>query len=147
MNHLKLTVGCLLIVVVLASCIHAQVKMIPLYIGSAEFTVEIADTVEKQMVGLMFRKSIPDDFGMLFVNNEEGNHSMWMKNTLVHLDLIFLNKGRQVVDMYINVPPCEKDPCESYPSRVPAQYVLELRGNRAKELNLKIGDTLFFTLK
>ena len=109
--------------------------------------MEIADTEEKQMVGLMYRKSIPDDFGMLFVDSEEGPHSMWMKNTLVHLDLIFLNRGRQVVDMYINVPPCEKDPCVSYPSRVPAQYVLELRGKRAGELGLKIGDTLYFTLE
>ena len=128
-------------------CIHAQVKMIPLCIGSTVFTVEIADTQEKQMLGLMYRKTIPDDFGMLFVNSEEDYHSMWMKNTLVHLDLIFLNKDRQVVDMYINVPPCEKDPCPTYPSRVRAQYVLELRGNRAKELNLKIGDTIYFTLK
>ncbi|MCU0288542.1 MAG: DUF192 domain-containing protein [Acidobacteria bacterium] len=147
MKHLKLAIGSFLIVMVLGNCIHAQVKMIPLYIGSAEFTVEIADTVEKQMIGLMYRETIPDDFGMLFVNSEEGEHSMWMKNTLVHLDLIFLNKARQVVDMYINVPPCVKDPCVSYPSRVLAQYVLELRGNRARELNLKIGDTLYFTLK
>ncbi|MDQ1354558.1 MAG: uncharacterized protein QG657_4867 [Acidobacteriota bacterium] len=144
MKHLKSVIGCFLIVVVLGSCVHAQVRMVPLYIGSVEFTVEIADTIEKQMVGLMYRKTIPDDFGMLFVNAEEDYHSMWMKNTLVHLDLIFLNKSRQVVDMYINVPPCEKDPCESYPSRVRAMYVLELRGNRAKELNLKIGDTIFF---
>lgn len=147
MKQLNVTIGCLLILASFTGCIQAQVRMIPLYIGSAEFTVEIADTQEKQMVGLMFRKTIPDDFGMLFVHNEEEYHSMWMKNTLVHLDLIFLNKSRQVVDMYINVPPCKQDPCETYPSRVLAQYVLELRGNRAKELNLKIGDTLFFTLK
>jgi uncharacterized membrane protein (UPF0127 family) len=146
MKHLNAAIGFFLLVAVLTGFIHGQVKMIPMCIGSAEFTVEIADTVEKQMVGLMFRKTIADDFGMLFVNKAEDYHSMWMKNTLVHLDLIFLNKGRQVVDMYINVPPCEKDPCESYPSRVRAQYVLELRGNRARELNLKIGDTLFFIL-
>lgn len=144
MKHIKVVIGCFLLVVVLGSCVRAQVKMIPLYIGSVEFTVEIADTTEKQMVGLMNRMSISDNFGMLFVNAEEDYHSMWMKNTLVHLDLIFLNKSRQVVSMYINVPPCEKDPCESYPSRVRAMYVLELRGNRAKELNLKIGDTIFF---
>jgi uncharacterized membrane protein (UPF0127 family) len=147
MKQLKVTIGCLLILASLTSCVHAQVKMIPLYVGSVEFTVEIADTMEKQMVGLMYRKSVPDDFGMLFVNNEEDYHSMWMKNTLVHLDLIFLNRNRQVVDMYINVPPCEKDPCETYPSRVRAMYVLELRGNRAKELNLKIGDTIFFRVE
>lgn len=123
-----------------------QSKFIPLYIGSEKFTVEIADTLEKQMLGLMFRKSIPDDFGMLFVHDDEDIRSMWMKNTLIRLDLIFLDKNRQVVDMFINVPPCKADPCDSYISRKPAQYVLELRGNRASELGLKMGDVIFFVL-
>lgn len=123
-----------------------QSKFIPLYIGSEKFTVEIADTLEKQMLGLMFRKSIPDDFGMLFVHDDENIRSMWMKNTLVRLDLIFLDKNRQVVDMFINVPPCKDDPCDSYISRKPARYVLELRGNRASELGLKMGDVIFFVL-
>jgi len=118
--------------------------MIPLYIGTEKFTVEIADTVEKQMRGLMFRKHVADDYGMLFVHDEEGYRSMWMKNCFVHLDLIFLNRHKQVVDMHINVPPCEREPCENYASRIPAQYVLELRGNRAKELGIKIGDTVTF---
>lgn len=136
---------CLLVT---AACsVHAQVRMLPLYIGSEKFTVEIADTMEKQLRGLMFRKSVPDDFGMLFVHDGEGYRSIWMKNTLVHLDLIFLNRHKQVVDIYFNVPPCKKEPCESYVTRVPAQYVLELRGNRAKELNIKIGDTIYFTLE
>jgi uncharacterized membrane protein (UPF0127 family) len=135
---------CLLVTVVCS--VHAEVKMVPLYIGSEKFMVEIADTMEKQLRGLMFRKSVPDDFGMLFVHDGEGYRSIWMKNTLVHLDLIFLNKHKQVVDIYLNVPPCKKEPCESYVTRVPAQYVLELRGNRAGELNIKIGDTIYFSL-
>jgi len=118
--------------------------MIPLYIGTEKFTVEIADTVEKQMRGLMFRKHVADDYGMLFVHDEEGYRSMWMKNCFVHLDLIFLNSHKQVVDMHIDVPPCKREPCENYASRIPAQYVLELRGNRAKELGIKIGDTVTF---
>lgn len=120
--------------------------MIPLYIGSEKFTVEVAETEEAQMRGLMYRKHVPDDFGMLFVHEEEGFRSMWMKNCFVSLDLIFLNKNKQVVDMYIDVPPCKNEPCDTYPSRIPAQYVLELRANRAKELNLKIGDTMTFIL-
>ncbi len=131
----------------LAQFIFSQPEFIPLYIGPEKFTVEIADTLEKQLMGLMFRKSIPDDFGMLFVHEGEDTRSMWMKNTLVHLDLIFLDKNRQVVDIYTNVPPCKSDPCESYVSRKPALYVLELRGNRVKELNLKVGDFVFFVLQ
>jgi uncharacterized membrane protein (UPF0127 family) len=120
--------------------------MIPLYIGSEKFTVEIADTVEKQVKGMMFRKNVPDDFGMLFIYNVEDYHGYWMKNCLVHLDIIYLNKGKQVVDIYINVPPCKEEPCKTYVTRVPAQYVLELRGNRSKEIKLKIGDSIFFML-
>ncbi len=122
------------------------IKMIPLYIGSTSFTVEIADTPEKQVMGLMHRKSVPDDYGMLFTYAEEGIHPFWMKNTLVHLDIIFLNRDKQVVDIYFNVPPCRADPCDYYPNRIPAQYVLELRGNRAKELGLKEGDSIHFVL-
>jgi uncharacterized membrane protein (UPF0127 family) len=124
----------------------AETKFTTVYIGDHEFNVEIADTLEKMALGLMYRGSIPENFGMLFVHDSEQTRSMWMKNTLIHLDLIFLDRDRRVVDMYINVPPCKSDPCPSYYSRKRAQYVLELRGNRATELNLKIGDSVFFIL-
>ncbi len=125
---------------------NAKTRLIPLFIGKVKFTVEIADTDEKQTLGLMFRRSIPGDFGMLFVYADEGSRSFWMKNTLVHLDLIYLDRDKQVVDIFIDVPPCERMPCETYTSKKPAKYVLELRGNRAKELNIKLGDILFFLL-
>ena len=94
----------------------------------------------------MFRKSIPDNYGMLLVFDNEGIQGIWMKNTLIHLDIIFLNKKRQIMEIFYNVPPCKKEPCESYVSKSPTKYVLELRGKRAKELNVKTGDTIFFIL-
>jgi uncharacterized membrane protein (UPF0127 family) len=121
--------------------------MIPLYIGEKKITVEIADTHEKQLRGLMFRKSIPVDFGMLFVYDDEDIRGFWMKNTLVYLDLIFLDRNKQVVDMIVDVPPCKADPCETYVSEKKAKYVIELRGGRAKELNIKIADSVFFLLE
>ncbi len=126
--------------------IEAEIKTIPLSIGTEKFIVEIADTVEKQIRGFMFRRAVPDNSGMLFTYNREEYHSFWMKNTLVHLDIIYLNKDKIVVDLFINVPPCKSDPCPGYKTRIPAQYVLELRGNRAKELDLKIGDEIAFLL-
>ncbi|MCK5058695.1 MAG: DUF192 domain-containing protein [Candidatus Aminicenantes bacterium] len=139
-------ISLLLVLIMLPSILHAKITMIPLYIGEEKFKVEIADTDEKQIRGLMFRKSIPDDFGMLFPYKDEDIRGFWMKNTLVHLDLIYLNRDKQVVDMFINVPPCESEPCKTYVSKKPAKYVLELRGNRARELNIKIGDAIFFLL-
>jgi len=136
----------LFLLILLPSFSHAKITMIPLYIGEEKFKVEIADTDEKQIRGLMFRKFIPDDFGMLFLYKDEDIRGFWMKNTLVHLDLIYLNRDKQVVDMFINIPPCESDPCKTYASKKPAKYVLELRGNRARELNIKKGDSIFFLL-
>jgi uncharacterized membrane protein (UPF0127 family) len=144
MKGLKLVTAVFLLMV--TACMHADVKMIDLYIGSEKFTVEIADTVQKQTRGMMFRKEVADDFGMLFVYDREDYHGFWMKNCFLNLDIIYLNKDKQVVDMYINVPPCKKEPCKSYVTRVPAQYVLELRGNRARELNLQPGDSVMFIL-
>jgi len=130
----------------LYSSLAAGIKVIPLYIGQEKFMIEIADTTEKQLTGLMFREFIPDDFGMLFIYRTEYPRSFWMKNCQASLDIIFLDKNKQVINIHFNVPPCEDDPCKTYESERPAQYVLELRGNRAKELNLKPGDTIFFSL-
>jgi uncharacterized membrane protein (UPF0127 family) len=108
--------------------------------------VEVSDTPEKQVKGLMFRENIPANYGMLFVFPSEETRSFWMKNCRIHLDIIYLNNRKQIIDMHINVPPCTSDPCPSYISKKKARYVLELKGNRAKELGLKEGDSVFFVL-
>jgi uncharacterized membrane protein (UPF0127 family) len=123
-----------------------EIKIIPLYIGSEKFIVEIADTPEKILTGMMFREFVPDDFGMLFIHETEDYLSFWMKNCRVPLDIIYLDKNKQIINIHFNVPPCKRKPCKTYESERPAQYVLELRANRAKELNLKPGDTIFFNL-
>jgi len=110
------------------------------------FVIEVADTLEKQERGLMYRDCLPPERGMLFVYGEEDFRTFWMKNTRITLDLLFLNRERQVVDLIPRVPPCLQDPCATYTSAVPAQYVLEIAGGRAQELKLQIGDFVFFTL-
>lgn len=108
------------------------------------FRTEIAETPEQQIRGLMFRTSIPDDFAMLFPYTEEDTRSFWMKNTLVPLDIIYLDRNKTVVDLYADVPPCRREPCPDYPSRKPAQYVLEIRGGLARVIGLKVGDRVVF---
>jgi uncharacterized protein len=126
--------------------IDKGIKIIPLFIGSEKFTVEVADTFEKRTLGLMYREFIPDDFGMLFIDETEDYQGFWMKNCRIHLDIIYLDKNKQVINIHFNVPPCKSEPCPTYKSKRPALYVLELRGNRARELDLKPGDTIFFLL-
>lgn len=118
-------------------------RFVTIYIQDKPFLAEIADTPEKQSKGLMFRHKIKDDYGMLFIFTEEDTRSFWMKNTLIFLDIIFLNREQQIVDMFVCVPPCRGDPCPSYTAKFPAQYVLEINGGLAKKLKLKIGDKIF----
>lgn len=118
-------------------------RFITIYIQDKPFMTEIADTPEKHSRGLMFRRGIADNYAMLFIFADEDYRSFWMKNTLISLDIIYLNQGRQIVDMFTSVPPCCGDPCPAYPSKFPARYVLEIKGGLAKKLKLKIGDKIF----
>lgn len=128
----------------LVSCVHPQIKTLPIRIGPHKFMAEVADTFDKRALGLMYRESIPDQSGMLLVFDQLYDHSIWMKNCRVSMDLLFINKEKQIVKIFYNVPPCKDEPCESYSSGLPVAYVLELRGNRAKELGIKEGDSAMF---
>ncbi|MCX6555964.1 MAG: DUF192 domain-containing protein [Candidatus Aminicenantes bacterium] len=127
----------------LAGLLNGANRFVTIYVQDKPFQVEIADTPEKHALGLMFRRCIRDDYGMLFVFPGEDFRSFWMKNTRISLDIIYLNGGQQIVDMHLAVPPCISDPCPGYDSKYPARYVLELKGGMAKKMNLQIGDKIF----
>ncbi|MBK1990614.1 DUF192 domain-containing protein [Sphaerospermopsis aphanizomenoides BCCUSP55] len=101
--------------------------------------LEVAETPEQQMMGLMHRPALPDDQGMLFVFPSAQPVKFWMKNVPVALDMVFLQNG---VVKYIKTaaPPCKKEPCPTYGPNVPIDQVIELRTGRATELGLKVGD-------
>ena len=88
--------------------------------------VEIADTVDKRQAGLMFRDVLDEREGMLFVYRDERIRSFWMKNTFIPLDIIYISKNLQIVDMIKVVKPCKADPCRYYVSKYPAMFVLEV---------------------
>jgi hypothetical protein len=112
----------------------------------SSITAELARTDEERARGLMFRKRILPDQGMLFVFEEEELHSFWMKNTLVALDILWLGRDRRIVHIAADVPPCKADPCPSYGPDAPASYVLELKAGEALARGLKAGDRLEFVL-
>jgi len=103
--------------------------------GSVLFDVEIADEPGEWGQGLMFRESLPEDAGMLFIFPDETLRSFWMKNTLIPLDIIFISTDLEIVHIAHAIP-CETDPCASYSSLFPAQYVVEINGDLSDELGI-----------
>ncbi len=88
--------------------------------------MEIVDTDVSRARGLMFRKELAENSGMLFVYPGDGIYSFWMKNTLIPLDMVWLDKDLQVVHIKSFVPPCKDYKCPSYNPGVEARYVLEV---------------------
>ena len=135
----------LLCVLMLLACAACASDGPSVELGGKTFAVEIADTTEKQALGLMFRDSMPDDHGMLFIFPNEAPRSFWMKNTRIPLDIMYFDKDLRMVSISADTPPCKVRRCPSYPSKGPAMYVLELNAGMAKKLGIGEGDTL--TLK
>ena len=102
-------------------------------LGNEKISVEVADTVVAMSRGLMYREELCENCGMLFVFNEEREHSFWMKNTLIPLDIIFINASGYIVDV-LSADPCDVDPCPHYVPSAKAKYVLEVNQNRFEDI-------------
>lgn len=107
-----------------------------------DYDVEIADTYEERRTGLMFRESMGERSGMFFVFETPAKQSFWMKNTLIPLDMIFVDSGYKILNVAKNVPPCEKDPCATYSSEGMAKYVLEVNAGEAEKWGIGKGDSV-----
>lgn len=110
-------------------------------IAGETIELEVAQTPQQQATGLMFREHLEDDRGMLFPFANERTARFWMKNVPISLDMIFL-KGDRVVGLATDVPPCEAEPCPVYGPEALVDGVIELRGGRAEELGVGIGDRI-----
>jgi uncharacterized membrane protein (UPF0127 family) len=100
--------------------------------------VELADTEAKRERGLMFRKELPEGRGMLFLFDEEGEHSFWMKDTLIPLDLIFVDSSGRVTGIVARARPLTLEPRSGGPSRM----VLEVPGGWAAAHGVRTGDRM-----
>ncbi|MDP3766246.1 MAG: DUF192 domain-containing protein, partial [Nanoarchaeota archaeon] len=106
-----------------------------------KINVEIADDNEERMKGLMFRERLDENAGMLFVFEDEQYQAFWMKNTLIPLDIIFIGKNLEIVDIE-NAVPCKIGDCALYKSSKPSTYVLEVNSGFSARNNIKMGDKL-----
>ena len=111
----------------------------------ARFTVEVADTPEIWEHGLMERTSLAPNAGMLFIFPDVAPRTFWMMNTLIPLDMLFIDAGRRVINIQENALPCAAPRrCPTYSSTAPAKYVLEIPGGRARALGIKGNDHVHF---
>ncbi|NJX16531.1 DUF192 domain-containing protein [Tamlana crocina] len=103
--------------------------------------IEIADTEFDRETGLMYRSSMKNSQGMLFVFDNEQPRFFYMKNTQMPLDLIYVSADKKIVNFQKNAKPFDES---SLPSNQPAQYVLEVNAGLADTWNLHLGDSLGF---
>jgi len=113
--------------------------------GRQCFFVELAKTNAEKEKGLMFRTQLDKNRGMLFIFDKENFYPFWMKNTLIPLDIIWIDGNYKIVFISQNAQPCKSLICPSIipPSR--AKYVLEINAGIANETGLKAGDLVQIT--
>lgn len=130
----------LLVLILASGCASRPAAWVEL--KGRRFHVEVVDTEPLRQQGLMHRKHLPMDQGMLFVFPREQPLAFWMKNTLIPLDILYFDAQLRLVSVARNVPPCKSAVCPSYPSAGPGQYTLELNAGVAETLGVRRGDAL-----
>lgn len=106
--------------------------------------LEIAADDETRQQGLMYRDRLPEATGMIFIFPQPGDFPFWMKNTLIPLDIIWIDAAHRIVHVAHDVPPCKADPCPNVPPNATASYVLEVAAGVAAQHHLAEGQTLGF---
>lgn len=137
------TIFLLTILVIISSCsdeIYEIYKRPQVCFDSTCFNVEIVDTPQTRQQGLMYRERLGADEGMLFIFDSTGRYPFWMKNTLIYLDMIWIDSKNKVVAIHRYAEPCTADPCRSYDPEAEALYVLEISGGISVEKGINIGD-------
>jgi hypothetical protein len=108
--------------------------------------VEVMVEDQDRQMGLMFRPSLPEDRGMLFVFGRLDFHGIWMKNCKFPIDILWLDGDEKIVHVAESVPPCKADPCPVYNPMRKASYVIELNAGQARREKAVVGAAVRFEL-
>lgn len=134
----------LTLIAVLVFTFWPKTKQQTLRINNTIVVIELAKTTLQKQQGLCCKNTLPEDQGMLFTFDTAGYYSFWMKDTLIPLDMYWINAEKKIVHIEPNVKP------ESYPKQygtsVIAQYVLETNAGYAKRHAIKVGQSVEFEL-
>lgn len=107
----------------------------------SKIDIEIADDDQQRELGLMMRRSMNEDNGMLFIFPNETLQAFWMKNTIIPLDIIYVNAQNEIVKIYKNTEPYSE---KSLPSNKPSIYVIEVNGGYTDKYGIKEGDKIIW---
>lgn len=108
-------------------------------IVKANFDITIADTAEKRATGLMYVKNMPKNQGMLFIFDQNRVVSMWMKNTYIPLDMLFIDEVGKITSIAHRTKPLSE---KTISSHIKIRYVLEINAGLAYAYNIKVGDRI-----
>ena len=137
----------------LASCMlllsACQTNQNRVSINDVSYLVELADDDNERAMGLMYRKEMSDNEGMLFIFPDSQMRAFWMKNTLIPLDILYFDDNKKLINISENTPPCKNTStrCPNYPSTKPAKYVLEINAGLSAKHKFKSGDEMIIQLK
>lgn len=120
-------------------CYLPSPNYVKIKIKNIDYKIELSKTTAQKSKGLSERETLCQNCGMLFIFGFETNLPFWMKNTLIPLDMIWLDKDGKIVDIQTAN---ETNSTKIYQNKTPAQYVLELNANDSQKINLKIGDII-----
>lgn len=130
-----------------ASYAQEQIQQTPsenqLCLENTCIEIERAITTQEHARGLMFRESLCEECGMLFVFQDEQPRTFWMKNTLIPLDIIWMNSQKEITGIS-EAMPCTSDPCKTYSPQGNAKYVLEVNAGFSQRNDLGAGSKLEF---
>ena len=130
----------------LASCSQTDLAPITIQTSNEDVTyfVEIADTEEKMIKGLMYREHLNEDSGMIFVFDSSHPQpiAMWMKNTYISLDMLFVSKENIIIGIAQNTEPLSLKTIR--PTNEASAYVIELNAGEVKKHNIKVGNKVLY---
>lgn len=148
---IKKQVFFIVIAFLLLGCNLSEDPIIPFKTGLVTFPeqglkiqVEIAETEAQRKQGLMYRRSLASKKGMLFIFEQMRVQKLWMKNTLIVLDVVFLSDKKEVVSIIYDLKPCQQEPCEIYASAGNAKYMLEVNAGLIERAGVKVGQKIIF---
>ena len=127
-----------LLAALIAASAHAQLPAAELSVGMHRIQAEVADSMGARMTGLMHRKSMAQNSGMVFVFEENAIHCMWMKNTLIPLSVAFVDEAGAILNIAEMQPHSEQSHCAAHPAR----YALEMNKGWFAQRGIKPGTRL-----